>query len=250
MCAEWVLSKSDFTVDDLSAIRRIDDEGPNKLVQFGTQLGPTVRLDFLTQYPVPKVLLFEVFDALHVENGQGLTAYKANSGYNPQTAVMLPTFAHGRFAFQWDPNTNLLVGCTDKDASVAQLPQIPIDKNNCALLKNELDDTCSVQIPGLPAMNVKEWFAQAWGPNRWPFDAPRYRGKVKTWQDRVTAIDTSRQQRIAAAGDGGVAAQVQQQFQQAYVAKHQVAMAKARAQAQNALNANRLRMTQLIGGSG
>jgi hypothetical protein len=221
---------SDFDYGDLGQIQEKDAAGPNKLLQYGTQLPPTLRLDHLTQYPLEEELLNDILNYFHTQNGNRLKGYKARTGYDPATSPRIPTIRHGAFEFFFNVNQNDLL--TDVRHTTTRqngtLPPFPIHHNETQLKRNELDAEALIKIRGFPdSVKVCTWFETAWGGcGQWPLQQPRFTGESIAFQGVVNQIDQARQARLAANAAGATGRAVAATFQAQDLVKQQVAMAR------------------------
>ena len=238
----WVVSKSDYSADDMAAMRNTESSTPGKMLQYATQLRETQRLDVCDGYPYTMAELTAILDEFEDENGGRLRTHKADTGFNPQTARKGLTVTHGSFQFVFDQTTGRMTQCTHRStAEDATLPAVALDRNSVTVNKNESDAACTVTIDGIPPMKVCTWMASWTNTHEGPNGQQRYKAKSDAWKNRVAGIMTRYRAAQAATAAGQIGQQVTQQFQAQDAARKRAAMNNARAKAMAALGAKRQR---------
>ena len=175
----WVVKRSDFTADDMKAIKREDSKGPRQLAHFGSQLGDNVVMP-------PEALVIEVFEAvlgeMHVYHGKRLEGLKAKTKFDVNVGKL--DWSKLGTALVCDPTTGKLKELKHiAGGTIAVDPDSGITKNYKVDL-NWSDTDAQVRLP--PQKARKLWDFYKSDKLQGPGSKVYYKGSSEGFNEKVT----------------------------------------------------------------
>jgi hypothetical protein len=249
--ASWIVSASDMDEGDLIRLNKEDKDNCLILVQLGTQLSSSIRLDVFAE-PLIEPVLIKVLDSLHTANGRPLVTYtKTAPKLERNLQAKLDMGLKGRFYFQFKKgHATHVVNRGDKKVAIIPLHTVILGSH--VIKGNELDTTASVHLPPTPPIPLKSYFQPSvWGKDGYPLKAERYGGQSKAWKDFVNGVAVEHQTGArAGSSSSDVGVRCKQEFAEEEKSQKRQRMVAAQVKAKEQLARKRSRKEVQVNPSG